>query len=214
MKGLIGTCLLLNLGGQQQTKITYGFATENYVIEMTGEFPRPYAGRRLVVYSSLDPGTEACYSGDGIRAGKCVEHFVGAVAIVKYSVREGNGKPPRSALIQEKVDVIAQSRDLPHRPTFCTTQQLVNGIGSDIQVFGYDEERVKKGERPRTSVLALQSWRRFRQALYINQDAKPFAVVEWMHTLRRISIVRIHSGPLLADTEGRGSCAAQGSLLP
>ncbi len=194
MTSVILACLLLSLGGPQQKKITYGFATEHYVIEMTVGFPEPYVGRRLVFYTSLDPRKKLCYSGDGGTLGKCLERFVGAAAMVRYSVRHWNGNPPGRATIREHVTVLAQSHDLPNRPSFSTTQDLVNGAGSDIQVFGYDEAGIKKSDRIRTRGQAKQMlWRLYRQELYMDRDAKPFAIVEWKHTVDRISIVRIYS---------------------
>jgi hypothetical protein len=38
-------------------------------------------------------------------------------------------------------------------------------------------------------------WRLCRQELYMNQDTRPFAIVEWKHALNRISIVRIYAPP-------------------
>jgi hypothetical protein len=178
MMGRIGACLLLSLGPPQQKEITYGFATEHYVIEMTVGFPGPYRGRRLVFYSSLDPRKELCHSPDGGTLGKCAQQFVGAVGVVRYSVRHWNGKPPARATIREHVTVMAQSNGLPDRPPFSKTQELVNGIGSDIQVFGYDEAGMKKSDRIRTRDQAKQTWRVYRQELYMDREVKPFAVVE------------------------------------
>jgi hypothetical protein len=38
-------------------------------------------------------------------------------------------------------------------------------------------------------------WRLYRQTLYIDQDEKPFAIVDWKHTLDGISIVQIYAPP-------------------
>jgi hypothetical protein len=193
MVGRIGVCLLLSLGGPQQKEITYGFATEHYVIEMTVGFPKPYVGRRLVFYNSLDPRKELCHSSDDGTPGRCPEQFVGAVAIVRYTVRYWNGRTPGQVTIRERVTVMAQSHGLPDRPSFSKTQDLVNGVGSDIQVFGYDEAGMKKSDRIRTRHQAKQTWRLYRQELYVDSEATPFAIVEWKHAIDRISIVRIYS---------------------
>jgi hypothetical protein len=187
-------CLLLNLAGAQQKGITYGFTTEHYAIEMAVGFPEPYVGQRLIFYSSLNPQKELCYSGDGGTLGKCLERFVGAVAIVQYSVTNRNGKPNDPTTIREHVTVMAQSDNLPHRPPFSKTIDLANGIGSDVQVFGYDESDVKKSDRIRTRRHATQtSWRVYRQELYIDREFNPFAIVEWKYTVDRISVVRVRS---------------------
>lgn len=190
---ITGACLLLNVAGAQQTQTTYGFATEQYIIEMTIVFLEPYAGRRLVFYSSVNPQKPLCYSGDGT-LGKCLNSFVGAAAVVRYSVRHPDGNPPDRTAIREHVAVLAQSSGLPERPSVIKTVELANGIGSDLQVFGYDESDVKKSERIAVRLQASHAlWRLYRQELYIAAEEKPFAVVEWKHTLDRIRILRLHS---------------------
>jgi hypothetical protein len=68
-------------------------------------------------------------------------------------------------------------------------QKLVKGIGSDLQVFGYDEGPLKKVERVPTRKQAQStSWRLCKQELYVDEETKPFAILEWKHTLNGISI--------------------------
>jgi hypothetical protein len=154
--------LLPGLAGPQQTEATYGFATERYDIEMRVDFPVPYVGRRLVFYNGANPQKELCYSGNGGTLGKCPERFVGALAVVRYSVRHQNGKPVGRITIREHVTVMAESRGLPYRLPFSKSIELVNGIGSDLQVFGYDESEVRKSERIRARRQASQTmWRLF-----------------------------------------------------
>ena len=202
MEALPGGWLLLSLvlaepvAAPRDREVTYGFATKHYLIEMRVSFPEPYSGKRLVFYSSLDPTKEVCYSADGGSLDKCVEQFVGAVVLVTYSVRLLDGRAPTAATIREHVTVTAQSPGLPGRAPFSKTQRLVKGIGSDVQVFGYDEAPVKEADRARvreerTGLL----WRLYKQELYVDQEPQPFAIVEWKHTLNRISIVRIYSPP-------------------
>jgi len=178
----------------QEKEFKCGFATERYVIEMTVSFSEPYLGRRLVFYSSTDPQKELCYSDDGGRQGKCPERFVGAVATVRFSVRRRNAKAPGRTSIREHVTVMAQSEGLQERPPFSKTVELVNGVGSDLQVFGYDEAEVVESERIRARLEARQTiWRLFRQALYIDGEEEPFAVVEWRHAVDGIRILRMYS---------------------
>jgi len=74
------------------------------------------------------------------------------------------------------------------------TQKLVKGIGSDLPVFGYDEGPLKKADRSPTRKQAQAAWWRLcRQELYVDKETKPFAMVEWKHTLNRISIVQIYA---------------------
>jgi hypothetical protein len=210
----IGACLLLGFGDPAQKEITYGFTSERYVIEMTVGFPKLYRGRRLAFYSSLGPRKELCHSSDDGTPGKCPEKFVGAVATVRYCVRHWDGKPPDRAKIRELVTVVAQSHALPERPSFSKTQELVDGIGSDIQVFGYDEAAIKKSDRVLARHQMTQAWRLYRQELYMDAETKPFAIVEWRHTVSRISIVRIYSPPApVSHNTGRVSRPGGDRLL-
>jgi hypothetical protein len=43
--------------------------------------------------------------------------------------------------------------------------KLVNGLGSDLQVFGYDESPLPPAKRASERVLAKAAWRRYRQEL-------------------------------------------------
>jgi hypothetical protein len=38
-------------------------------------------------------------------------------------------------------------------------------------------------------------WRLCRQELYVDKEMKPFAIVEWKHTVNGISIVQIYAPP-------------------
>jgi len=202
MKASLGSWILLSLASISQTTsapgtdITYGFATRDYLIEMKITFLDPYVGQRLVFSSSVDPARELCFStGDG-RTGPCIRRFVGAVAVVTYSVKLANGGTPGLASIRERVTVPAQSPGLPQRAPFSMTQKLVKGIGSDLQVFGYDEGPLKKAERIATRKQAQSTWWRLcKQELYVDEETKPFAILEWKHTLNRISIVQIYAPP-------------------
>jgi hypothetical protein len=202
MKASLASWILLSLASISQATsapekdITYGFATRDYLIEMKITFVDPYVGQRLTFSSSLDPGRELCFSaGDG-RTGPCIERFVGAVAVVTYSVKLANGGTPSLVSIRERVTVSAQSPGLPQRAPFSMTQKLVKGIGSDLQVFGYDEGPLKKATRIPTRKQAQSTWWRLcKQELYVDEETKPFAIVEWKHTLNRVSIIQIYAPP-------------------
>src|SRR5690348_17175616 len=198
MKKLIASWMLLSFaamlpaGTPREKRAKYGFATKDYSIQMAVTFFRPYVGRRLAFVSTIDPGKQVCYSADG--SDRCVEHLVGALAVGQYSVRLANGGIPRSGPIREDVTASAHSAGLPERAPVPAIQTLTNGIASDIQAFGYDESALSRAERTRGRKKAqAKLWRLCRQELYMNQDTKPFAIVEWKHTLNGISIVRIYA---------------------
>lgn len=174
--------------------IAYRFATGEYLIQMNVAFFEPYLGRRLIFFGSGDPRKELCYSGEYGTTSKCASRFVGAVAVVRYSAKAVNRAATRAITIREYVRVLAQSPDLPARAPFSMTQTLVNGIGSDIQAFGYDEASLKPADREQTREQAqVRLWRFCRQELYVDQESRPFAIVVWRYTLNRLSIIQIFS---------------------
>jgi hypothetical protein len=173
---------------------SYGFSTTKYTIQMRVSFPPPYEGKRLVVYRNGDPGREVC---PFIEAGPsgCVENFVGAVAAVAFTVnRVADGKPA-GASIREVVTLVDQSPGLPERLPYVMSVKLKNGRGSDLQAFGYDESPLPPPERPTEREVARTAWRRYRQELYVDKDRQPFAIVEWLHTMTRIYILRVNEPP-------------------
>jgi hypothetical protein len=167
---------------------------------MRVNFLHPYLGQRLVFYSSADPDRPICPPVDGGTTGQCLDQFVGAVAIVKYSVKLANGGKPGSVAIRERVTVTAQSLGLAKRPPFVMALPLIEGRGSDIQAFGYDETPLKGPDHAREREQAKASWRFYRQELYMDEEKNPFAIVEWKHTVHRICITRIYSS---ADADSK-----------
>jgi hypothetical protein len=187
------TALLLFHGGaaraHAQPNSCYQFSTRKYRIEMGVSFPAPYEGRRLAVYRSSDPGKEVCLSiNQGPSA--CTENFVGALAFVTFLVKRTADGKSAAASIRERVSLMDQSPGMPDRIPFAMSIRLVNGAGSDVQVFGYDESPLPQGRRAAEREAAKASWRRFRQELYMDKDRDPFAVIEWLHTITGIHILR------------------------
>ena len=190
--------LALGRCGAEEREAFYRLDTADYRIEMDVRFFPPYVGGRLVFHNSLNPGKELCYSGNG-DSSACIERFVGAVAAVTYRVQPRRKNLPAAATFREVVKVVSQSDGLDERPPYIREQPLVQGVGSDIQAFGYDESAV--AERERAAVRAdwrARMWRVYRQELFLDGDSEPFGVVEWKHTLDRIEVVRA-AGRLAAD---------------
>jgi hypothetical protein len=199
MKQVLGSWILLTAAwtaqaaGSPENNSKYGFATKDYSIEVKVAYFEPYKGSRLAFFTDANPGRQICFSGDGA-GNRCVEHFVGALAVVTYSVRLAGGGRPASASIREAVTVSAQSPGLPRRESVSITQKLVNGMATDIQAFGYDDTTLGKADRSWSRNQAQRIlWRLCTQELYINKDTRPFAIIEWKHQLDRISIMRIYA---------------------
>jgi hypothetical protein len=155
---------------------------------MRVSFPAPYEGRRLAVYRSSDPGKEVCLSLNA-SASEYAESFVGALAFVTFLVKRTADGKSAAASIRERVTLMGQSPGMPDRPPFTMTVRLVNGTGSDLQVFGYDESPLPEYRRALEREAAKIAWRRYRQELYMDNDQEPFAVIEWLHTITAIYIL-------------------------
>jgi hypothetical protein len=172
----------------------YGFSTAKCTIMMRVSFPAPYEGKRLVVYRSTQPEKEDCLP---IQAGAsgCVENFVGALAFVAFTVNRNADGKAAVASIREVVTLAGQSPGLPRRPPYTMSIKLANGMGSDVQLFGYDESPLPSVKRAAERDAAKAAWRRYRQELYLDDDRQPFAVIEWLHTTTRIRILRVDAPP-------------------
>jgi hypothetical protein len=215
--------LVLGPCGAQEREAVYRLDTADYRIEMTVRFFPPYLGGRLVFYSSANRGKELCYSGNGDSSSR-IERFVGAVAAVTYRFQPRRKDLRAATAFREVVKVLSQSEGLDERPPYILEQPLVQGVGSDIQAFGYDESAVAEPER---AALRAESrarmWRIYRQELFLNRDSEPFGVVYWKHTLNRIDVVRstgrgpetvTQRGAVLTPLNLRGACANRTRLQP
>ena len=180
--------------GAQNRETIYRFKTADYKIEMSVRPFPPYLGQRLSFHNSANPGMQVCVSGNG-ESGSCVEKFVGSLATVTYRFkpRRRDVRPP--ATFREVVNVLAQSPELAGRDSYVREQPLLQGVGTDIQAFGYDESGVAQPECEALRSQWRGLWRIYRQELFLNGDSEPFAVVEWKHTTNRIEVVRTVGQP-------------------
>jgi hypothetical protein len=179
------------LSVHQERDAVYRLDTTDYRIKMSVRLFSPYLGTRLAFHGDANPGKELRYSNNG-DASSCIERFVGALATVTFRFQPRRPGVPAAATFREVAKVLAQSEGLDNRPPYVREQRLANGVGSDIQAFGYDESNVAESEREALRAESLaRMWRVFRQELFLNGDEKPFAVVEWKHTLNRIEVVRV-----------------------
>lgn len=170
------------------------FATGEHVVTMNARFLEPYVGKRLVFYSSADPTAEICAVRNG-ESRPCPERFVGAVAIVTFTLNRIDGKVASTGSIRELVTVVTQSPDLPPRAPFELTQPFIRGIISDVQVFGYEESDITEPMRASARKESQErTWRICRQELYLNDAKKPFAIIHWRHTVDRIDIMQVQAG--------------------
>jgi hypothetical protein len=171
------------------------FTAGDHIITMDVRFGKPYVGTRLVFYDDKDPLKPICFTGNG-ENGACPTRFVGAVAMVTFTVKRATSTLGSKTSIREHVTVMAQSPDLPTRPPFDRAQVLTKGTISDFQVFGYDESDIAEGEREAEREKSRERlWRVCRQELYLNGEIVAFAVIHWRYTLNAVEILQVQSGP-------------------
>jgi hypothetical protein len=170
------------------------FTSGDYVITMDVRVFDAYVGQRLAFRDDRKPSREICLVNNG-ETGSCLNHFVGAVATVKFTVRRLRGKLRSGTSIREHVVVTEQSTDLPPRPPFDRTQTLTSGTITDLQAFGYDEGDLPESEREAERQKSRERlWRLCQQELYLNDEREPFAIISWRYTLDAIEILRVQSG--------------------
>ena len=158
------------------------FTTPAATITLRVEFLPAYRGTPFVLYSG-----EKKIPASALGFAEAPNQFVGAAAVIQYSVQYKNRKQTAKE-IREKVELVGQSAGLPERPIFDKTVRFNKGSASDVQLFGYDEGGMAADERAAMRDAAPNVWRRFRQALYLDGADKPFAVLDWTHTLSEIRL--------------------------
>jgi hypothetical protein len=73
-------------------------------------------------------------------------------------------------------------------PVFEKTIALLNGVGSDIQLFGSAEERFRTHPLCDTADCL---WSLVRQEIFYGHEPKPCVVLHWLHTLNKITLVDV-----------------------
>ena len=90
---------------------------------------------------------------------------------------------------------------------------MAQGVGTDVQAFGYDESEVGEPKREALRSEWRGYWRAYRQELFVNREGEPFAVVEWKHTVQKIEVIRVAGRPSLR-TNMAGYRGAVGDTRP
>ena len=124
-------------------------------------------------------GGDACIAFDGGECNRKDENFVGSFAIVHFATK-------RVAKLRERVKVIDQEEHMPEQPPFTKSVNVVNGVASDVQLFGH----AKGNAGPDANALWLIS----RQELFLNDERTPFLVLHWRHSVERIILIDVIPG--------------------
>lgn len=183
--------VLLSEAAEAAQPQRFSFFTSDYVIDMVITFLPPYSGRPFTFYRSFDPAKPVCVPERGVDS--CWNRFVGSVAMVNFAVKRRDGTTPKKISIREQVSVLDHSCGIPAPTPLSMAVHGVNGKAADLQVFGYDERDLTEADRGGIREQMKREWLSYRQELYLGGDEKPFAVVEWKHTLERIELVRVYA---------------------
>jgi len=165
---------------------TYRFRTPDAEIEMTIEFHDGYASRGFWFSEQLS-NRNFCLSAGGAEGRNCADAFRGSLAIARYRVRP-RSHPPAEPMLREYVRTIDHDTRLPDRPPFERSIALKQGVGSDLQAFGYEpapEERVSGRHGP---------WYLYRQDLFLEPQRGTFLTVYWKHALASIRVLDLIPG--------------------
>src|ERR1051325_10657597 len=114
----------------------YRFRTANAEIEMTIEFHDGYASRDFWFGEQVSK-RNFCLSAGGEQGRNCLAGFRGSLAIARYRVRP-RSHPAAEPVLREHVRTIDRDARLPDRPPVDRSIVLQNGVGSDLQAFGYE----------------------------------------------------------------------------
>ncbi len=131
-----------------------------------------------------------CLSANGEEDRGCLQRFVGAMAIARYTFHSRHhGTSPLN--LRERVLTIDNDCRMNPPPPFERVLTAEREVISDIQAFGYNPDDPQQAAF-RTKPLA--AWRLLRQDLYLNGQPTAFLILHWKHTLDFISLVDVIPG--------------------
>ncbi len=135
-----------------------------------------------------------CLSANGREDHGCLERFVGAMAIARYTFcsRRHSTAPLN---LRERVLTIDNDSRMTPPPPFERVLAAEREMVSDIQAFGYNPD---DPQQDAFSTKPPAAWRLLRQDLYLSGQTTAFLIVHWKHTLDVISLVDVIPGD---DTE-------------
>ncbi len=163
------------------------FRTSNAEIEMTIEFHDGYASQGFWFGEQMTR-RNYCLSGAGEEGRNCLAGFRGSLAIVRYRVRP-RSHPASEMILREHVRTIDRDARLPDRPPLDRSIALQNGVGSDLQAFGYEAALQDDPGSGRHG-----PWYLFRQDLFLEPQHAPFLTLYWKHALASIRVLDLIPG--------------------
>ena len=178
----------LSLGafGKSESEKQFFFTTDEFAIRMNLEYydEFPDSGLR---FEDRAADRRYCLSAEGQENKNCINNFKGSIAVAQYHISPRRGEGAGSPSMREYVRSIDQSDHIPVRPPFERVIEVRSGRASDIQVFGYKEDRdgAAKADQPD------DAWCLLRQNLYLERHDEPFLVLHWKHSIGSIRVLDI-----------------------
>jgi hypothetical protein len=163
------------------------FRTADFDIRIVIEYHDGYTSSGLWFRDQTSSG-QFCLSTKGIQSQGCTAQFRGSLAIVQYMFKPRSRGGPAIAM-REHVRTVDHDARLDNRPPFDRTIELTQGMGSDIQAFGYE---LSRGERPIAEDRS--PWYLFRQDLFLEPQHQTIFIIFWKHTLQRIRMLDLIPG--------------------
>jgi hypothetical protein len=136
-------------------------------------------------FKELTGKSSFCLGRDGVQDQNCLAGFVGSLAVVNFRVTPRRNADSNRVLIREHVRMIDRHDRLPERPPYDRIVELRDGLGTDIQAFGYEATSLADA----TAAKEDDTWCLFRQDLYLGESAQRFTTLHWKHTLANIRLL-------------------------
>jgi hypothetical protein len=180
-----GAAFALRTAGVTKQEELYRFRTAEVDVEVTIQFHDRYASTGFW-FAEQGSHRRFCLSGSGEEGRNCLSDFRGSLAIAKYRVRPRSGGHATLAL-RELVRTIDRDSRLPDRAPFEHTIVLDQGIGSDVQAFGSqnDDQELLERHGP---------WYVLRQDVYLEPQLAPLLILYWKHALTSIRVLDVIPG--------------------
>jgi hypothetical protein len=174
-----------------KTEVAYSFATGGCQVSMTVAYYDRYTATGFQ-FRELLAGRNFCLSATGEEDRQCLPAFFGSLAIASYRFAPGANLRGIRA-IRERVQTIDRDTRLAHRPAVDRSIELIEGVASDIQAFGYESDPPASSASSRLPD-AGGPWVYFRQELYFAGQSMPFLIVHWRHAFGGIRILDVIPG--------------------
>lgn len=162
------------------SEMVYRFRAGGCDVRMSVEFYDRYVSSGFW-FKERHTDHSFCLSAQGETRSGCLKDFHGSLAIARYHIRP-------HAKLREQVRTIDRDGRLSDRPPFERTLNVIDGVVSDIQAFGY-EGSGSAADEP-------EPWCFLRQDLYFDGRNAPSLTVHWKHALSAIRLLDVIPGEI------------------